>query len=142
MENKDRQQAKEVLHDLISDAISDAKKELDHKKNYLQTSKQALDAYIELEGLRKKENNIPVIIQTVIAILVVVLSIGGSWFNSQIKTNDFFNDLKYLQENVTKMEKVIDKIDKLTNDHTTELKLINHKIDSLSRQYDKDMRGK
>jgi len=126
---------KEALTELLNTALTDAKIELDNKRNHLQDSMDAIRALKEFSG--EKQFPISNVIQTIVAVLVVIISLAGSWYNSKIQTNDFFNDLKYLRKDMTVLEEKIKRLESVGYDHSSDYKLLKQRIDLLIDQMNK-----
>jgi len=132
-----RQETKDALKELIDNAINESKKELDGRRDYLQESKEAIAALKELSMAKKDSSSITNIIQAVVAVLVVVLSVGGSWYNSKIETNEFFNELKHLKVDMQEMENRVKTVEVSRYEHESNYKLLSQRVDILIRDIDK-----
>lgn len=88
------------LKKLITDSINSAKKEVNNEKDNIILSKEA----VNILKNDNKTTTISTVIQTIIAALVIFLSIGGSWYNSKIEMHEFYNELKYLKIKVEIIE--------------------------------------
>ena len=135
--DESRQETKDALRELIDNAINDSKKELDGKRDYLQESKEAIAALKELSMAKKDSSSIINIIQAVVAVLVVVLSVGGSWYNSKIETNEFFNELKHLKVDMQEMEDRVKTIEVSRYEHESNYRLLSQRVDLLIKDIDK-----
>jgi len=135
--DESRQETKDALRELIDNAISESKKELDGRRDYLQESKEAIAALKELSMAKKDSSSITNIIQAVVAVLVVVLSVGGSWYNSKIETNEFFNELKHLKVDMQEMEDRVKTIEVSRYEHESNYRLLSQRVDLLIRDIDK-----
>lgn len=132
-----RQDTKDALKTLIDNAINDAKKELEDKKDHFRESRDAIDALRALAESKKRD--IPVLntIQAIVAVLVVIISLAGSWYNSKIETNDFFNELRHLKTEVSELKERV-KVTELTHyEHDSDYKLLNQRLDILIRDFEK-----
>jgi len=135
--DESRQETKDALRELIDNAINDSKKELDGKRDYLQESKEAIAALKELSMAKKDSSSIINIIQAVVAVLVVVLSVGGSWYNSKIETNEFFNELRHLKVDMEKMEDRVKTVEVSRYEHESNYRLLSQRVDLLIKDIDK-----
>ena len=135
--DESRQETKDALRELIDNAINDSKKELDGKSDYIQGAKEAIAALKESSMAKKDNSSIINIIQAVVAVLVVVLSVGGSWYNSKIETNEFFNELKHLKVDMQEMENRVKTVEVSRYEHESNYKLLSQRVDILIRDIDK-----
>jgi len=135
--DESRQETKDALRELIDNAINDSKKELDGKRDYLQESKEAIAALKELSMAKKDSSSIINIIQAVVAVLVVVLSVGGSWYNSKIETNEFFNELRHLKVDMEKMEDRVKTVEVSRYENESNYRLLSQRVDLLIKDIDK-----
>jgi len=135
--DESRQETKDALRELIDNAINDSKKEFDGKSDYIQGAKEAIAALKESSMAKKDSSSIINIIQAVVAVLVVVLSVGGSWYNSKIETNEFFNELKHLKVDMQEMEDRVKTIEVSRYEHESNYRLLSQRVDLLIKDIDK-----
>jgi len=135
--DESRQETKDALRELIDNAINDSKKEFDGKSDYIQGAKEAIAALKESSMAKKDSSSIINIIQAVVAVLVVVLSVGGSWYNSKIETNEFFNELKHLKVDMQEMEDRVKTVEVSRYEHESNYRLLSQRVDLLIKDIDK-----
>ena len=116
------------LTKLITDSINSAKKEVNNEKDNIILSKDV----VNILKNDNKTTSISTVIQTILAALVIFLSIGGSWYQSKIEMHEFYNELKYLKIAVEKIERDYNKHATSQYEWRIEYTLLKQKVDDLS----------
>lgn len=132
MNDDERKEAKDAISNLIQESLKEAETSIAKKNNY-QIVSDSLSNLEKLQDINHKRNaNKAVWISVVIAGMGLFLSIAMSLGGTRLTMQDFFNDVKYLQQKVKKIELKLDVVE----EENAKINVYKYKIDKLQEDFE------